>query len=306
MSGRISKENIEEYLVFLKVERNLAENTIKSYARDIENYFAYLESEKIKSWSEVDRYVLLSFLEKLRKEGKSVPTIGRMTSSLRQFHRFLVQTKESTEDPMQFVDSPKLARKLPDVLSISEIEQLFRVPDISKPLGIRDRAIFEVLYATGLRISELTHLTLDELHLSMGFIQTVGKGNKERIVPIGELADKWLMQYLEKVRPLLLQKNPKDTDLIFLNNSGKGLSRQAIWKKIKEYTKKSGITANVTPHTFRHSCATHLLENGADLRIVQELLGHADISTTQFYTHISQSHNRRVYNAAHPRAKKKS
>lgn len=305
MASKITTETLENYIVFLKVEKGLSKNTIDNYQRDLRQYYNYLSEEHIETWGQVDRYTLLAFLEKNRQAGKSSTTISRLTSSLRQFHQYLVQTELLTDDPMQYVDSPKLSRKLPDVLSQKQMEQLFAMPDTSKDLGLRDRAILELLYASGLRISELVHLTMNELHLTMGFIQTVGKGNKERIVPLGEVAADWLSRYLETVRPRLLQKNPQVTDCVFLNRYGKPLSRQGIWKKIKQYTRESGLSVKVTPHTFRHSFATHLLENGADLRIVQELLGHADISTTQFYTHISQTQRRKVYDFAHPRAKKR-
>lgn len=199
------------------------------------------------------------------------------------------------------VDSPKQSKTLPDVLSVSEVNKLLSMPNVSKPLGVRDRAMLETLYATGLRVSELVNLRLVDLHLPMKLIQTVGKGDRERIIPIGDVAIDWITQYLKTTRIDLLRKRT-NTDFVFLNAHGRRLTRQAIWQMIKKYVKLAGIKRHVTPHTLRHSFATHLLENGADLRIVQELLGHADISTTQIYTHISHKHLTEVYQKFHPRA----
>jgi integrase/recombinase XerD len=199
------------------------------------------------------------------------------------------------------VDSPKQSKTLPDVLSVSEVNKLLSMPNVSKPLGVRDRAMLETLYATGLRVSELVNLRLVDLHLPMKLIQTVGKGDRERIIPIGDVAIDWITKYLKTTRIDLLRKRT-NTDFVFLNAHGRRLTRQAIWQMIKKYVKLAGIKRHVTPHTLRHSFATHLLENGADLRIVQELLGHADISTTQIYTHISHKHLTEVYQKFHPRA----
>lgn len=199
------------------------------------------------------------------------------------------------------VDSPKKAQGLPDVLTEAQVNLLLSMPNVSKKLGVRDRAILETLYATGLRVSELVNLKLVDLHLSMNLIQTIGKGDRERIIPISDVAIDWLNQYLKTTRVALLRKRA-NTAFVFLNAHGRQLTRQAIWQMIKKYVNQAGIKTHVTPHTLRHSFATHLLENGADLRIVQELLGHADISTTQIYTHISHKHLREVYDKFHPRA----
>ncbi|MEG2707890.1 MAG: site-specific tyrosine recombinase XerD, partial [Vagococcus sp.] len=242
-------------------------------------------------------------LEELREEGKSSTTIIRMVSSLRKFHQFLRQERKTDNDPMQYIDTPKKAQKLPKTLSIKEVEKIIEAPDTSDVLGIRDRAILEVMYATGLRVTELISLKLDDLHLSLGLLQTLGKGDKERIIPLGDVAIKWLEIYLENSRPELLYKNKKEKPtILFLNYKGEGFSRQGIWKNLKVYVTEAGIEKDVTPHTLRHSFATHLLENGADLRVVQELLGHADISTTQIYTHISKNRMADVYKAHFPRA----
>ena len=300
---RCMKSDLEDYLHFLKIERGLSENTIKSYHRDLTRYFSFLESRDITQWDKIDRYIVLDFLEELREEGKSSTTIIRMVSSLRKFHQFLRQERKTDNDPMQYIDTPKKAQKLPKTLTIKEVEKIIEAPDTSDELGIRDRAILEVMYATGLRVTELISLKLDDLHLSLGLLQTLGKGDKERIIPLGDVAIKWLEIYLENSRPELLYKNKKEKPtILFLNYKGEGFSRQGIWKNLKVYVTEAGIEKDVTPHTLRHSFATHLLENGADLRVVQELLGHADISTTQIYTHISKNRMADVYKAHFPRA----
>ncbi|MCO5478118.1 tyrosine recombinase XerD [Enterococcus sp. AZ091] len=295
------KEQIIDYLHYLTIERGLSQNTRKSYERDLEQYLTFLTKQHIKDWQAVDRVLILSFLQQLQQSGKSSATIIRMVSSLRRFHQFLRQERFTDHDPMQHIDSPKKQQKLPDTLSLSEVERLIETPDTKEVLGIRDRAILEVMYATGLRVSELIGLQLKDLHLSMGLLQTTGKGDKERIVPLGDLAIQWIETYLEEARPFLTRKHPEESHL-FVNNHGKQLSRQGIWKNLKALVRKAGITKNVTPHTLRHSFATHLLENGADLRTVQELLGHADISTTQIYTHITKKRMTEVYKQHFPRA----
>ena len=224
-----------------------------------------------------------------------------MITSLRRFHQFLRQERITDHDPMQHIDSPKKQQKLPDTLSLGEVEQLLGTPDTKETLGLRDRAILEVMYATGLRVSELINLKLNDVHLEMGLLQTLGKGDKERIVPLGDIAIKWVRRYLADARPYLTRKNPAESHL-FVNNHGSGLSRQGIWKNLKAIVQKAGIYKTVTPHTLRHSFATHLLENGADLRTVQELLGHADISSTQIYTHITKKRMTDVYKQYFPRA----
>lgn len=300
----IDREPLEEYLVHLKIERDLADNSIESYQRDIQKYIDFLDTEKVTAWNKIDRYDIVLFLQRLKEDGKSDNSIIRMTSSLRQFHQFLRQEKITETDAMQYVQTPKKAELLPKVLSFNEVERLLETPDVEKEIGLRDRAILEVMYGTGLRISELVHLEMDELHLTMGFIQTVGKGNKERILPIGGEAVRWLNDYLADSRPLFESRAAEESPYVFLNARGKGLSRQGVWKNLKKTVQEAGIKQNVTPHMLRHSFATHLLENGADLRIVQELLGHSDISTTQIYTHITKARMKDVYEQYHPRALK--
>ena len=294
-------EDLEEYIFYMKIERGLSLNTIESYRRDIEKYLAYLGDEGVAKWEQIDRFFILGYLHQLEREGKSPNTIIRTVSSLRKFHQFLKQEKRSPEDPMQHIDTPKKAMTLPKVLSYQEVERILEIPDTSSLLGRRDRALLEVMYATGLRVSELTHLKMEDLHLELGLIQTLGKGEKERIIPIGDTAAFWLEEYLQGSRPRLAGKAGV-SPFVFLNHRGGQLTRQGVWKNIRNIVREAGVTKQVTPHTLRHSFATHLLENGADLRVVQELLGHSDISTTQIYTHISKKRLAAVYQQYHPRA----
>ncbi|MFL2020145.1 site-specific tyrosine recombinase XerD [Weissella hellenica] len=294
------EDELVDYLHYLTVERGLSMNTKHSYQQDLVQFFQYLMAENYKSLTNVDRFTIMAFLGQLEQKGKSRNTVIRMVSTLRKFFEFLQLNKMIQKNPMEQVDSPKKAQHIPAVLTLEEVEMLLQVPDTNTPLGLRNRTILEVLYATGLRVSELVNLKLDNLHLDLGLIQTIGKGDKERIIPIGDVASKWLTHYLNDARPLLGKQ--QDAHVIFLNDHGHQLTRQGIWKLIKQWVKQAGITKEVSPHTLRHSFATHILENGADLRIVQELLGHADISTTQIYTHISNKRLTEVYQRAHPRA----
>ncbi|WP_367297370.1 site-specific tyrosine recombinase XerD [Loigolactobacillus coryniformis] len=291
---------IADFKRYLLVEKGLSQNTVSSYTRDLMKFKAYLEQQKLADFKQ-DRFVILNFLATLKAQAMANNSVIRMVSSLRKFYRFLLETEQITIDPMQQVDSPKKQQHLPQVLSQAEVKRLLAVPDTTTALGIRDRTILEVLYATGLRVSELTHLKLAELHLSLGLIQTLGKGDKERLIPIGDVAIEWIKRYLETSRPTFL-KTGQSEPILFLNHYGRPFTRQGIWKNLKQMVRAAGIEKDITPHTLRHSFATHLLENGADLRVVQELLGHADISTTQIYTHVSQKHLREVYDRYHPRA----
>lgn len=291
---------IADFKRYLLVEKGLSQNTVSSYTRDLMKFKAYLEQQKLTDFKQ-DRFVILNFLATLKAQAMANNSVIRMVSSLRKFYRFLLETEQITIDPMQQVDSPKKQQHLPQVLSQAEVKRLLAVPDTTTALGIRDRTILEVLYATGLRVSELTHLKLAELHLSLGLIQTLGKGDKERLIPIGDVAIEWIKRYLETSRPTFLKAGQSEP-ILFLNHYGRPFTRQGIWKSLKQMVRAAGIEKDITPHTLRHSFATHLLENGADLRVVQELLGHADISTTQIYTHVSQKHLREVYDRYHPRA----
>ncbi len=294
-------EQIIEYMHYLRIERGLSDNTIQSYRRDLKKYQLFLQTEKVGSFNAVTKADILLYLQYLNAEKFATSSISRMISSLRKFHQYLKQEGLNETDPMINVQLPKKKQSLPKVLSTDEIERLMNTPDLKTVLGMRDRAILEVLYATGLRVSELVNLTMSEIHLDIGFIQTIGKGDKERIVPLGEEAIYWVNQYIQYSRPDLA-RGRKETAFLFLNFHGQGFTRQGIWKNLKQIVRQAGIKKNVTPHMLRHSFATHILENGADLRIVQELLGHADISTTQIYTHITTERMTEIYQKYHPRA----
>lgn len=291
---------LNDYSRFLRLDRGLSKNTIISYHQDLYEYSCYLEEQKITSYPK-DHFQVTNFFAEQDKQGKSKTSQMRMFSSLKKFYQWLELTDKIQSNPMNELDAPKKGSHLPVVLSMKEVDSLIESPDISTPLGIRDRAIFEVMYATGLRVSELVNLSMDDLHLDLGLIKTLGKGDKERLLPIGDTAIKWLNKYFDETRKQLVEKYGAKKE-VFLNFRGNKLTRQSIWRMIKKYIQKVGIKKDVTPHTLRHSFATNLLENGADLRVVQELLGHSDISTTQIYTHINKTQMKQVYNKAHPRA----
>ncbi|CAM3064729.1 tyrosine recombinase XerD [Leuconostoc gasicomitatum] len=290
---------IADYLHYIRIERGLSDNTIKSYHQDLQQFALYVTTEKLQL-NDIDHIAILTWLNNLREQGKSNNSVIRMVTSLRKFFGYLLQEGLILHNPMTDVRPPKKAEHLPSVLTVAEIDALLAVPTETTPLGVRNRTLIEVLYATGLRVSELVNLKMSDLHLQLGLIQTIGKGDKERIIPIGEVAADWLEKYFSNSRLLLLKGN--ESPFVFLNDRGNQLSRQGVWKIIKKLVLLAGITKDVSPHTLRHSFATHILENGADLRIVQELLGHADISTTQIYTHISKKRLSEVYDNFHPRA----
>ncbi|PTL06538.1 site-specific tyrosine recombinase XerD [Staphylococcus gallinarum] len=291
---------IEEYLRFIQLEKGLSTNTIGAYKRDLTKYANYLDENKITHIDFVDRQTIQQCLGSLHDEGASSKSLARFVSTVRSFNQFALREKYAAKDPTVLIETPKYDKKLPDVLEINEVIALLETPDLSKNNGYRDRTMLELLYATGMRVSELIHIELDDVNLIMGFVKVFGKGNKERIVPLGEAVIEYLTHYIENIRPQLLKRTV--TPVLFLNMHGKPLSRQAIWKMIKQNGIKANIKKTLTPHTLRHSFATHLLENGADLRAVQEMLGHSDISTTQLYTHVSKSQIRKMYNEFHPRA----
>jgi integrase/recombinase XerD len=297
-----AKEAILDYLHFLQVERQLSKNTLASYRRDLESYIEHLHTnQKIEKLDDVERTNILLHLENLREQGKSARTIARHISSIRSFHQFLIREKITNEDPSLHLQMPQIEKKLPKVLSPEEIDALIQAPDQTKPQGVRDVAMIELLYGTGMRISECIGLNLEDVHLTMGFVRVFGKGGKERIVPLGKSALKACDAYLIRARAQLQGKYPK-SDAFFINQRGKRLTRQGCWKLLKQHANAANIQKEMTPHTLRHSFATHLIENGADLRAVQEMLGHADISTTEIYTHISKTRLSEVYKQFHPRA----
>lgn len=296
------KEYLKDFLHYLIVEKGLAENTIQSYRRDISAYLIFIEAKlQITDINHVTRVHIMQFLSCLKDEGKSARTIARHIASIRSFHHFLILDKIVDHDPTVHIETPHPELKLPKVLNTDEVDTLLNTPDLTTTLGLRDKAMLELMYATGMRVSELVNLNINDVHLSLGFVRCLGKGNKERIIPIGKMATEALKEYLEKARPKLINQKNK-TDSLFMNHHGQRLSRQGFWKILKQMAVKAGIEKELTPHMLRHSFATHLLENGADLRSVQELLGHSDISTTQIYTHVTKTRLKDVYNQFHPRA----
>lgn len=295
------KSGYEDFFHYLQVERGLSDNTIKSYKRDLKQYMLYVEKASQKTnWNDVVRTDIIGFLYKLKDDGKSAATISRTISSIRSFHQFLIREQLVNQDASIHIETPKKERKLPSILSTQDVEALLTITGDSS-LQIRNKAMCEVLYATGLRVTELISLKVSDLHLTMGFVRCIGKGSKERIVPLGDLAKNAVEDYLQRARPTLT-KRKNDENNLFVNQHGRPLSRQGFWKILKGIAKDAGIKKEITPHTLRHSFATHLLENGADLRSVQEMLGHADISTTQIYTHVTKSRLKDIYQTYHPRA----
>ncbi|MBT2754840.1 site-specific tyrosine recombinase XerD [Mesobacillus foraminis] len=296
------EECLKDFVHFLIVEKGLSRNTITSYERDLKSYLKYMEKvEGLQDLQGVQRLQIVHFLGYLKDGGKSSRTIARHVASIRSFHQFLLREKAVGHDPTVHIESPQLERTLPKVLSLAEVEILLESPRLVDHFGYRDKAMLELLYATGIRVSELIGLNLADVHLTMGFVRCIGKGNKERIIPIGKTAAAALEKYLDKGRPRFMEKQQKE-EALFLNLHGKRLTRQGFWKILKRLAKDAGIQKELTPHTLRHSFATHLLENGADLRAVQEMLGHADISTTQIYTHVTKTRLKDVYSQFHPRA----
>jgi integrase/recombinase XerD len=290
---------MEDFFHYLQIERGLSHNTLQAYRRDLKQYYFFLKEKKVDRWGSVSRQDILQFLYQLNDLGKSSATLARVLSTIRLFHPFLMREYQIPEDPSLHIETPKTNRKLPKVLSIGEVDRLLSFNDLDK-FSLRNKAMLETMYATGLRVTELIDLSLADLHLSMGFVRCFGKGSKERIVPLGEVAKGAIEQYLENSRPMFVKQ--KKIDQVFVNHHGNALSRQGFWKIIKQIAKDAAIEKELSPHTLRHSFATHLLENGADLRAVQEMLGHADISTTQIYTHVSKSRLKDIYKAHHPRA----
>lgn len=291
---------LKEYLTYLKLEKNLADNTVASYKNDLVSFMNFLEEYGIDDPSKIDSKVIVKFFTSLENIGLTSSSAARYFSSLKGFLNYLLANNYILNNPIEKVTPPKLAKSLPGVLSYPEIEKILSLPNTENTLGIRDKAILEVFYACGLRISELISLKLSDLFLDEEMIRVFGKGSKERIVPIGSSAILWVKNYLIKSRPLL-QKKLSSENYLFLNSRGTKLSRMGVWKIVDSYVKESSIEKPVHPHTFRHSFATHLIEGGADLRSVQEMLGHADISTTQIYTHIDREFIKQVHKQFHPR-----
>lgn len=290
---------LDEFLNFLIVEKGLSKNTIEAYSRDIIKYFSFLAGDGISPIFAQPSHII-SFLSRLQKNGISVRSYARNLVAVRMFYKFLLRSNRISILPTANIDMPKLVKRLPGVLSYEDVEKLLDAPNAETTLGLRDKAMLETLYATGMRVSELISVKLNDLNMQAGYIVAYGKGSKERIAPLGEAALAYIKQYLDSARPLLLKE--RKSEHLFITARGKKLTRQAFWALIKRYALLAGISKNkVKPHALRHSFATHLLERGADLRSIQTMLGHANISTTQIYTHVKTDELKRVHKKSHPR-----
>jgi len=302
MKAEIAIENrvlIDDYLDSIWIEKGLSRNTIESYGRDLEAISHWLEARGLKLLR-VQRSDLLAYLAFRMKAGLTARSTARTLSSVRSFYRYLLRENKVVIDPTLQIDNPKMGRKLPDSLSEQEVEQLLEAPDVETPLGLRDRTMLEFLYAAGLRVSELVNLKITEINLRQGVLRVTGKGSKERLVPIGEEALRWLNGFVKDSRPSLL-KGVTASDVVFPSNRGGCMTRQAFWYRVKLHAQTAGIRTHLSPHTLRHAFATHLLNHGADLRVVQLLLGHSDLSTTQIYTHVAKHRLKSLHKQHHPR-----
>lgn len=287
------------YLNHLLVERGVASNTLEAYGRDLRRYFQFLLQKDITQLPDVKPEVIIEYLVQIKGEGLSANSMNRALAALRGLYKYLIQEKIITSSPLTNIDLAKVWMRLPDTISKEEMNVILIQPGILTPAAMRDSAMLELLYATGIRVSELINLTMNSVNWQVGFLVVMGKGSKERIVPVGKTAYDCTRLYVDNARPQLMQK--KTTDVLFLNRFGTKFTRQGLWKIVIKYAKKAGLQKKVHPHTFRHSFATHLLEGGADLRTVQVMLGHADISTTQIYTHITRERLREIHQKYHPR-----
>lgn len=293
------EEILECFLDYLTIERGLAQNTIISYRYDLIKYINFLKKNNISSFNQTKKDLVNNYFVYLRKKNLEINSISRNLVAVKMLYRFLLIEGFIKEDITGLIEFPRMSKKLPHVLSLREINLLLDKANFKSNLGLRDQAILELLYATGLRVSELIYLKIDDINMENRMLKCLGKGSKERIIPFGSKAYQSLRLYLDKVRQKLV-KNPNE-DILFLNSRGERLSRQGIFYLVKKYVRKAGIEKKITPHTLRHTLATHLLENGADLRSVQEMLGHSDISTTQIYTHVSRKWVSEEYYRAFPR-----
>ena len=293
------KELIDTFLDYLSVERGLSSNTISAYRGDLNAYLDFMSGNHIEALSKISREDITGFMLNQKDRSIAVNSVARRLAAIRMFHRFLAREKILKSDPTNLIDSPRLWKKIPDTLTLNEVESLIAQPNIRDNQGRRDKAILETLYATGMRVSEAVNLRLDNVNLDIGFLRCIGKGNKERVIPLGKKAIASIQRYLESSRPKFLNK--KTSEHLFVSRFGKKISRQSIWKLIKRYALEARIKKPLRPHILRHSFATHLLERGADLRSVQEMLGHASISTTQIYTHINKERLKSIHREFHPR-----
>ncbi|MFQ6164290.1 tyrosine-type recombinase/integrase [Limosilactobacillus reuteri] len=293
---------VAAFLAFLKDERQLSDNTLMSYQRDLEQTVTYLEDRGIADWQQVDHYLLIDLLNSLRQQGKANSTINRVISSLRQFYKYMIRHHNLTINPMEMIDHQYTFNQppAPVILTEKEIEQLLAVPDVSTPIGLRDRALLEIMDATGMRVSEVIALDLTALHLDVKLLQLTGKNERERMIPLSQPAVKWLTNYLDRGRPRLLRDEHETR--VFLNAHGYPLTRQGIWKKMKEWVSEAKIKKEVTPQTMRYSFAVHLIENGADVQLIQEILGYNAMKALQPYLQVSPQQLSANYMKYHPRA----
>jgi len=287
------------FLNYLTVERGLSNNTIAAYSKDLKFYMDFLEKNNIDTLSRTGKNDITGFMLSQKDKGLSANSIARRLAAIKSFYKFLARERILKTDPAGLIDSPKLWKKIPEALSIAEIDALLSQPNMRQQQGIRDKAILEALYATGMRVSEAVNLKLNNVNLEVGFLRCIGKGSKERIIPFGKKAIESVKKYLRIRRPHFLKG--KESEYLFVSRFGKKISRQSFWKIIKKYARQARIKKPIKPHILRHSFATHLLERGADLRSVQEMLGHANISTTQIYTHINKDRLKSIHKMFHPR-----
>jgi integrase/recombinase XerD len=290
---------IDDYLNFMSVEKGASLNTIEGYSRDLNRYASFIDDRKITDMREIGTEELISYLAHLKDEGLAANSVNRSLAALRGFYKFLLREKRLESTPVAHIGLARVWMHLPDVLNREEMNLLLMQPGSHTPAALRDTAMLELMYATGIRVSELIGLTLNSINWQIGYLVALGKGDKERIVPVGQAAYNQVKRYLESARPLILKG--RQSEFLFLNRTGKGLTRQGFWKIVKKYAVKASLGKKVHPHTFRHSFATHLIEGGADLRSVQIMLGHSDISTTQVYTHVTRERLKEVHRKYHPR-----
>lgn len=298
---QISKwdEWLERFLNYLRVERGLSDNSLDAYSRDILQFLSAVTRDKAHP-ADVSQEDVLNYIMSL-SQYKAPTSVARNLSAIKTFFRFLTSEGHIPSNPARLIDSPRIPRRLPDTLSIKDIERLLGAIDTSSPLGVRDLAMLELAYGTGIRVSELVNLKLQDLNLEAGFIRVMGKGSKQRLVPLGAKAAEAVGRYMAESRPIILRRSGTSSPYLFLNKRGGKLSRQGFWKVLKGYVAKAGLAKRVSPHSLRHSFASHLLEGGADLRSVQVMLGHADISTTQIYTHVTRERLKKIHEQCHPR-----
>jgi len=299
------QEVFNRYINYLEAERNASPYTVRNYTTDLLGFFQFLRTKEIGSLKEVDRHVLRDYLSQLMEQGFVKASIARKLSAIRSFYRYLLREEIISTSPVATTFSPKLDKRLPSFLTIEEVERLLEVPDLSTPQGQRDRALLELLYASGLRVSELVNLNLEQVNLDSREIRVRGKGSKERVVLMGEPAAEALRAYLKQGRPKLFASKIRMTNALFINRYGERLPERRVQRILEKYANIAGIDKGVHPHMLRHTFATHLLDGGADLRVVQELLGHANLSSTQIYTHVTKTQARKVYLSAHPMAQEK-